>query len=233
MHGTCERNGKTNDASPSQRFDMNTIVQVDGGNELILSQSRGDADDGESQATVFDAARVLCNTLQHILLVVCGFQSASNIQLCDLGASTGVVGLACASLGCSRVFLTDVPQMVPLMQSNIQRNQLQNNTIATALSWGADSLPGNAHCNLVAICECTHAIQEHENLIHTAHALLDPNDPASCVLVVSERRGDVNMFFRQSATALFVVTEIMSSELIGSAKEHAEHLEFLILRPKA
>jgi predicted nicotinamide N-methyase len=45
----------------------------------------------------------------------------------ELGAGCGVAGIAAAKLGCPNVILTDIPDVIPLLQSNINTNIQDNN----------------------------------------------------------------------------------------------------------
>jgi len=225
-----------NRARPAERFDTDTEVQVEGGSSLIVQQQRGKEDDGESQATVFDGARVLCSTLGTLLrnaLNVDSFFHHPIGTVLDLGASTGILGLACAlsqPVGCQHAIITDLPPLVQLMQSNIDRNRgdLRGYASAAPLVWGETTLPQSpcGQADVVLLCECAYAIQEHENLVRTTAALLKP---CGVAIAVTEYRGDVNRFFAEEAAKRFEIRHAAQGELSEEAQKHMSTTEFLVM----
>jgi predicted nicotinamide N-methyase len=56
-------------------------------------------------------------------------------KILELGAGTGLLGLACATLGASTVVLTDLPSILPSMQRSIKATGLGSICEARALDW--------------------------------------------------------------------------------------------------
>ncbi|GAQ89683.1 hypothetical protein KFL_005500060 [Klebsormidium nitens] len=59
-------------------------------------------------------------------------------RVIEVGAGTGLVGLALASLGAD-VVLTDREALMPGLRTNIQANQLEERCRADVLEWGSDA----------------------------------------------------------------------------------------------
>jgi len=88
---------------------------------------------GELGATVWDAAIVLCKYFENIEDFPVGF--FKNKKVIELGAGTGLVGLALSRLG-SNVTLTDQKQMLPLLQHNAKLNNLDTKVNVEEFNWG-------------------------------------------------------------------------------------------------
>jgi predicted nicotinamide N-methyase len=82
----------------------------------------------------------------------CGFSLAEYLVRCpgevegrraiELGSGTGIGGIVAALLGAKMVILTDLPPLVPLLESNARRNGLATPRVsAAALDWGDAALP--------------------------------------------------------------------------------------------
>lgn len=104
-----------------------------GGKELRIRQLYV----GDVGCVVWDAAIVLCKFLENSHYFPHGFWNG--MRVLDIGSETGVAGLAAGVLGAD-VTLTDLPQFVSLMQSNIDSNQdvLSGKATAKTLIWGQD-----------------------------------------------------------------------------------------------
>lgn len=81
--------------------------------------------DGEPGGVVWDSALVLA----HYLATATdrGRIRLGAARVLELGAGTGCAGLAAAALGAAEVVLTDRPQLLPLLQHNIE--------VRTRLCW--------------------------------------------------------------------------------------------------
>eukprot|EP00933_Yihiella_yeosuensis_P032408 TRINITY_DN26005_c0_g1_i2.p1 TRINITY_DN26005_c0_g1~~TRINITY_DN26005_c0_g1_i2.p1 ORF type:complete len:183 (+),score=16.09 TRINITY_DN26005_c0_g1_i2:132-680(+) len=72
----------------------------------------------------------------------------------ELGAGTGVVALTLAKLGASRVVLTDnEPELLPLMDYNIQQNALSSRASSCLLDWANKSSYISGHFDLVVAAD--------------------------------------------------------------------------------
>lgn len=91
----------------------------------------------------------------------------------ELGSGTGFIGLSLAQLGASRVVLTDLPQQLPLLRSNIALNEETSNIVsASALPWGEGPAGALGHFDLIIGCEVTYIDSLLEPLARTTAALL-------------------------------------------------------------
>jgi len=109
------------------------------GQLLHLTQLRTNTDEVLGMGTgavVWDAGRVLAKYLEQ--------QESSSMngkQVLELGAGTGLTGIAAAMLGAS-VVLTDLSAVVPLIEQNIRANsaaimQSSGSAIAKTIDWGS------------------------------------------------------------------------------------------------
>lgn len=102
------------------------------GNAQVLI-AEGNADTIDSGARIWDSGRALSKWMTTHL------QERQPTTILELGAGTGIVGLAAAAFGDStNVVLTDQPHMIPLLEENIDRNGLQSKARAVPLEWGTD-----------------------------------------------------------------------------------------------
>lgn len=97
-----------------------------------LDLLEGEAQSNDSGALIWDAGNVLSEYLS------CNAAQVSGKRILELGSGTGVVGLTAASLGAADVILTDKPELMQLLEQNIEANDLTSNARATPLLWGED-----------------------------------------------------------------------------------------------
>ncbi|XP_039274165.2 protein N-lysine methyltransferase METTL21D-like [Styela clava] len=75
---------------------------------------------GDVGCVVWDAALVLAYYLQ---TQKARDHFVRNKNVIELGAGTGIVGLVAAACGAKLVILTDLPELLPLLQKNVVENQ--------------------------------------------------------------------------------------------------------------
>lgn len=79
---------------------------------------------------------VWCSSASLISYLAQNSKLVRDKHVLELGAGTGIVGLACAQLGAAGVLLTDLPLALPVIRSNIVLNDLSHCAAAQALPWG-------------------------------------------------------------------------------------------------
>eukprot|EP00033_Pygsuia_biforma_P003036 GCRY01003338.1.p1 GENE.GCRY01003338.1~~GCRY01003338.1.p1 ORF type:complete len:169 (+),score=33.63 GCRY01003338.1:147-653(+) len=88
---------------------------------------------------IWNSGVLMCTAFQNKAFFPEGY--FQNKTVLELGAGTGVAGLAAACLG-ARVILTDLPYTIDIMRHNIEKNHLQDSAVASVLEWGqTDGLP--------------------------------------------------------------------------------------------
>ncbi|XP_062605453.1 protein N-lysine methyltransferase METTL21D-like [Saccostrea cucullata] len=106
---------------------------------------------GDVGCVVWDAALVLSKYME-----TPDFKNGELLQgkkILELGAGTGCVGLIAAHLG-AEVTITDLPEFVPLIEMNIEKNKsaIKGSARAQPLTWGQDTIADYYHYILLADC---------------------------------------------------------------------------------
>ena len=122
----------------------------------------------EEGAVVWDCARVL---LAHFRLLQRlkdeNHWSASSKRILEIGAGTGILGLALSKLGAAQVALTDLPSMLDLLERNVARNAAELHGEVRVLplcwtsTWQAESDPSLSQRNgwdMILVCEYAAAL---------------------------------------------------------------------------
>jgi len=110
--------------------------------------------------------------------LVSGEPQKESIHLVDVGAGTGAVGLAAASLG-AQVTLTDLARILPLLEEGISLNPgLREQVRALPLTWGYAGELG-AVCtptppDLICVSDCVYYEASLAPLVFTLRQLAQP-----------------------------------------------------------
>ncbi|CAH3130539.1 unnamed protein product [Porites lobata] len=142
------------------------------------------AEVGDESCVVWDAALVLAKYIQtdHF----CSTDGLVNRRVIELGAGTGVVGLIAAASG-AHVCCTDLPTVVPLIESNRQINQhlITGSFTANSLEWGQDVSTFQPTPDIILVADC---IYYEESLFPLVVTLCDLSDANTTVLICYEER---------------------------------------------
>lgn len=125
----------------------------------------------------------------------------------ELGSGVGAVGIGAARTA-DRVFISDVADVVPLMQANVDLNEASNVT-ALALDWFAADLPGGLAASppdLVLASDVVYDPCLHAPLLGTLESLLNGLKVPLCLLAHRHRNPHDADFF-DKLTANFDTAE--------------------------
>jgi hypothetical protein len=169
--------------------------------EFDVEQRRADEASLGTGMMVWDLAIVMCDVLQSIATaaaedeeeeggdgdlppMIPAGKSFSDLRVLEVGAGTAAPGLMAAALGAQRVVLTDLPEVLPLMRSNVARfnqavrsssndsvpasgadvveespSSFHQHVIVEPLPWGKESTRRflsreSSPFDLVIVCEC-------------------------------------------------------------------------------
>lgn len=173
---------------------------------------------GDVGCVVWDAALVLAAflTTQHYKLLirerVSEDRANSDIKILELGAGTGIVGIQAAVIDKRHnVILTDLPDLVPLMQKNLLENlsKCKGSIRAETLCWG-DDVTDRERMDVILMADC---IYYEESLKHLINTLIDLSDETTLILCCYESRTEgknpqTESLFFQSVQEHFHVEEI-------------------------
>ncbi|XP_027084456.1 uncharacterized protein [Coffea arabica] len=133
-------------------------IEVATGNKLFIHELEDVCDSVTGRALtgswIWDSAVVLSNWISARAQL--GYDLSSKTVL-ELGAGTGLPGLTAARLGASRVVLTDIKPLIPLLEKNVEVNGLGDRVLACQLAWGSDEIPSQlnelGHVDLVLLSD--------------------------------------------------------------------------------
>jgi predicted nicotinamide N-methyase len=139
---------------------------------------------GDVGCVVWDAALVLTKFLENKFYFSNEYWKDKYVL--ELGAGTGIVGLATASLGANAV-LTDLPELVELMETNIRANSdcFSHLPKAMPLVWGQDISEFLPHPDVILMADL---IYYEESVSKLCKTVLELCGPHTVVLMCYEER---------------------------------------------
>jgi hypothetical protein len=135
--------------------------------------------------TAWDGALLLARYLE-----VCS-SSVRGCRVLELGAGCGVVGIVAAALGAQSVLMTDLPSVLPLLQSNMDRNRHLNTNDSTnhvigmeccECDWYQQPLNSGImdfSANVILVADCVWVQELVEPLLNTLHILVTTSSSGS------------------------------------------------------
>jgi len=151
-------------------------------------------ENAEEGSVVWDCSRSL---LAH-LSAPASRELCRGARVLEIGAGTGVVGLALARLGSASVTLTDKQSQLPLLRRNVEHNMPADGehvapTDVCPLCWEpgwqreCEALARPDAFDLIVCCDCVYPSQPSDHLAQVILELLELN-PRSTLLLAFERR---------------------------------------------
>ena len=136
-------------------------------------------------------------------------------RVVELGAGTGVCGIACAALGAT-VVLTDLPEVLPIAKSNAAASPWHERISVQPLNWADAAVPDALTCaDLVVACDCIYQPAAYGALASVLAALSSP------CLIAWRPRG------KREADFLAQVTTAFALERVAHAQERETSLAWL------
>jgi len=160
--------------------------------------------------TVWDAAIVVCKYFELMERKSRGFLAGKRVI--ELGAGTGILGLAAALLG-AKVTLTDIPLMIEILNQNIMLNRrviVTSNITTKVLSWGEDISEFNPPVDYIIGSDLMYDDDYVEALVDTICSLSDRN--TQIYLGYETRQMNAESKFMSYATQHLDVIEIISAK---------------------
>ncbi|KAH9496686.1 hypothetical protein Btru_009658 [Bulinus truncatus] len=165
---------------------------------------------GDVGCVVWDAALVLCSYIDKVQ------EKFRGKSVLELGAGTGAAGLVASAIG-AKVVITDLPEIVPLMQHNVNLNEkiLKGSCTATELKWGnkehmahikQEHFSESVDFLLIADCVYYEAIEE---LVKTVLYLTSPSTTVLCTYEDRELGNKVELQSRYSYHANYIQIKII------------------------
>ncbi|XRB17512.1 protein N-lysine methyltransferase [Pseudoscourfieldia marina] len=171
---------------------------------------------------VWDGAYILAD---HLITQKC---TTPGTKVLELGAGTGLAGIALAAVGGCSITLTDRAEFVPLMIDNLERNQdavkHAGGKVETprTLEWSTDEnvITPNMRgaFDVVLAADCVADIYDSSALLHTIHATLKPGGRAYILMRV--RIPEHIEGVMEEASALFADAVVEDIKSVNRSSHH-------------
>lgn len=132
-------------------------IEIAGGSTLIIHEMEDVCDSVTGRtltgAWIWDSAMVLSQWMSNQAPSEYDFNGKTVVEF---GAGTGLPGLTAAKLGASKVILTDIQQLIPVLQKNVEVNELGDRVIVSQFVWGSElpvELSELEHVDLVLLSD--------------------------------------------------------------------------------
>lgn len=206
---------------------------------LKISEDGGESGCG---GKVWIAGELLCEYLlensEKGQLLSKVFPGRKFTKLLELGSGTGLVGL-CAGLmnretvgNAMEVYISDIDQLMPLMQENISLNKLDDTVFAQVLYWG-EQLPltfEEKSADLILAADCVY-LESAFPLLEKTLLDLTNEDKTPVILMAYKKRRKADKHFFQKIKKNFEVIEIQDFTLFEHYLKQRTHL-FQLVRSK-
>eukprot|EP00741_Cyanophora_paradoxa_P000903 tig00000448_g871.t1 len=136
-------------------------------------------------------------------------------RVLELGAGTGLAGIAAVLCGASEAVITDLEPVVPLIEENIALNGIPaNRARALALPWGGPVEHVGGPVDLVIAADVVYLESTFELLLDTLGRLLAT--PATHLTLVYQKRRKADRRFFQRCAKRFEVTAERETSVPGA-----------------
>lgn len=172
-------------------YPFNSGITVD--DQWISIQETPDSQEAGTGVMVWDGAVLLARYLEKAR------QQVTGKRVLELGAGCGVVGISAAILGAEQVLLTDLPYVLPLLQSNVNSNRHGSNrsSLTTSMQccecdWYKKQLNRRIlefDAQVILLADCVWVEDLVEPLFATLKSLLAAGSNVEHVLLSYQRRG--------------------------------------------
>ncbi|ETW05757.1 hypothetical protein H310_03444 [Aphanomyces invadans] len=140
----------------------------------------------------------------------------------ELGSGLGLIGLACAALSsAASVVLTDIDDVVPLLEYNVRLNDLQDEASVRPLWWGTSIEHLSAPYDVVLMSDVVYDPFGYEPLIAS---LRDLTTPSTTILMGHRSRHPQEKQFFDSLDNEFTLTPIPIDEQSGAVWAHPSRM---------
>ncbi|ODV95979.1 hypothetical protein PACTADRAFT_30784, partial [Pachysolen tannophilus NRRL Y-2460] len=167
-------------------------------------------------------------------------------KIVEIGSGTGVVGLSLGlllksslALSSRKIYLTDLPLVLPILSKNIRLNNLESSISAQELDWNNEKLPDylthdNKKCDLVLAADCVYDPRAFDALRDTLIRLSKLNqeheDKETVILMASVKRRKCDLKFFKMLKKTFQVQEIIDYKEYEEFRQKRCHLFKIILK---
>lgn len=118
-------------------------------------------------------------------------------MILELGSGTGIVGLGIAMtvpLGAGTLYLTDLEQVLPVLQRNVLLNQQPHGVQVRELCWGEPAAAELRECDIILLADCIYLECLFEPLVSTLREVMQKPGVVAYLCYKKRRRADAKFF---------------------------------------